>query len=124
MRIFGQLMFFFFTHLVVCVWIARVVFAQLVQVSLCFDIVCCFCSSLLYGMCWVVFDGLSAGWLAGCFFANQGSGKPCIRLLFVNEANGLDKAVAELSSDKSGVETELAAVNEYIVLEARLFSIF
>merc|ERR1719399_1172292 len=30
------------------------------------------------------------------------------------EANGLDKAVAELSSDKSGVETELAAVNEYL----------
>merc|ERR1719163_1620078 len=30
------------------------------------------------------------------------------------ESNGLDKAVAELSSDKSGVETELAAVNEYL----------
>merc|ERR1719163_2408997 len=30
------------------------------------------------------------------------------------EANGLDKSVAELSSDKSGVETELAAVNEYL----------
>jgi len=30
------------------------------------------------------------------------------------ESNGLDKSVAELSSDKSGVETELAAVNEYL----------
>merc|ERR1712137_539260 len=30
------------------------------------------------------------------------------------EANGLDKSVAELSSDKSGVETELAAVMEYL----------
>lgn len=30
------------------------------------------------------------------------------------EAAGLDKAVAELSSDKEGVETELAAVNEYL----------
>jgi len=30
------------------------------------------------------------------------------------EANGLDKSVAEFSSDKSGVETELAAVNEYL----------
>merc|ERR1719401_3116434 len=30
------------------------------------------------------------------------------------EANGLDKSVAELSSDKEGVETELAAVNEYL----------
>merc|ERR1719443_1392359 len=29
-------------------------------------------------------------------------------------AAGLDKAVAELSSDKEGVETELAAVNEYL----------
>merc|ERR1719215_148439 len=30
------------------------------------------------------------------------------------ESNGLDKAVAEYSSDKGGVETELAAVNEYL----------
>jgi hypothetical protein len=30
------------------------------------------------------------------------------------EANGLDKSVAELSSDKAGVETELAAVLEYL----------
>jgi len=30
------------------------------------------------------------------------------------ESNGLDKSVAELSSDKSGVETELSAVNEYL----------
>lgn len=30
------------------------------------------------------------------------------------EANGLDKSVAELSSDKSGVESELGAVNEYL----------
>merc|ERR1719157_496146 len=30
------------------------------------------------------------------------------------ESNGLDKSVAEYSSDKSGVETELAAVNEYL----------
>ena len=29
------------------------------------------------------------------------------------EAAGLDKSVAELGSDKSGVETELAAVLEY-----------
>merc|ERR1711920_454762 len=30
------------------------------------------------------------------------------------EAAGLDQAVAELSSDKGAVETELAAVNEYL----------
>jgi len=30
------------------------------------------------------------------------------------ESNGLDKSVAELSSDKSGVETELSAVMEYL----------
>merc|ERR1719398_600505 len=30
------------------------------------------------------------------------------------ESNGLDKGVAEYSSDKSGVETELSAVNEYL----------
>lgn len=30
------------------------------------------------------------------------------------EANGLDKSVAELTSDKSGVETELSAVMEYL----------
>jgi len=30
------------------------------------------------------------------------------------ESNGLDKSVAESSSDKSGVETELSAVNEYL----------
>jgi hypothetical protein len=30
------------------------------------------------------------------------------------ESNGLDKSVAEASSDKSGVETELSAVNEYL----------
>jgi len=30
------------------------------------------------------------------------------------EAAGLDKAVAELSSDREGVQTELAAVNEYL----------
>merc|ERR1711920_955941 len=30
------------------------------------------------------------------------------------EAAGLDKSVAELSSDKDGVETELAAVLEYL----------
>merc|ERR1719281_1735619 len=30
------------------------------------------------------------------------------------ESNGLDKAVAELSSDREGVQTELAAVNEYL----------
>jgi len=30
------------------------------------------------------------------------------------ESNGLDKSVSELSSDKSGVETELSAVNEYL----------
>jgi len=30
------------------------------------------------------------------------------------EANGLDKSVAELSSDRSGVETELAAVMDYL----------
>ena len=30
------------------------------------------------------------------------------------EAAGLDKSVAELGSDKSGVETELAAVLEYL----------
>jgi len=30
------------------------------------------------------------------------------------ESNGLDKSVAEYSSDKSGVESELAAVNEYL----------
>ena len=30
------------------------------------------------------------------------------------ESNGLDKSVAEYSSDKSGVETELAAVTEYL----------
>ena len=30
------------------------------------------------------------------------------------EAAGLDKSVAELGSDKSGVETELAAVFEYL----------
>jgi len=30
------------------------------------------------------------------------------------EANGLDKSVAEYSSDKAGVETELSAVNEYL----------
>merc|ERR1712232_1229126 len=30
------------------------------------------------------------------------------------EAAGLDKSVAELSSDKEGVETELAAVMEYL----------
>jgi len=30
------------------------------------------------------------------------------------ESNGLDKAVAEYSSDKGGVETELAAVKEYL----------
>jgi len=30
------------------------------------------------------------------------------------ESKGLDKSVAELSSDRSGVETELAAVNEYL----------
>merc|ERR1719305_2068405 len=36
------------------------------------------------------------------------------------ESNGLDKSVAEASSDKSGVETELAAVNEYLAkLEGR-----
>ena len=36
------------------------------------------------------------------------------------EANGLDKGVAEYSSDKSGVETELSAVNEYLAqLEGR-----
>merc|ERR1719230_439159 len=36
------------------------------------------------------------------------------------ESNGLDKSVAEASSDKSGVETELSAVNEYLAkLEGR-----
>jgi chromosome segregation ATPase len=36
------------------------------------------------------------------------------------EASGLDKGVAEYSSDKSGVETELSAVNEYLAqLEGR-----
>merc|ERR1719478_1812902 len=36
------------------------------------------------------------------------------------ESNGLDKSVAELSSDKAGVETELSAVNEYLAqLEGR-----
>jgi len=36
------------------------------------------------------------------------------------ESNGLDKSVAEASSDKSGVETELGAVNEYLAkLEGR-----
>jgi len=30
------------------------------------------------------------------------------------ESNGLDKSVAEYSSDRSGVETELAAVNQYL----------
>lgn len=36
------------------------------------------------------------------------------------ESNGLDKSVAEASSDKAGVETELAAVNEYLAkLEGR-----
>jgi len=36
------------------------------------------------------------------------------------ESNGLDKGVAEYSSDKSGVETELSAVNEYLTqLEGR-----
>merc|ERR1712217_433675 len=30
------------------------------------------------------------------------------------EANGLDKAVADASSDRSGVQTELDAVNEYL----------
>merc|ERR1719263_875182 len=36
------------------------------------------------------------------------------------ESNGLDKSVAEHSSDKAGVETELAAVNEYLAqLEGR-----
>jgi hypothetical protein len=36
------------------------------------------------------------------------------------EANGLDKGVAEASSDKAGVETELSAVNEYLAqLEGR-----
>merc|ERR1712183_483335 len=30
------------------------------------------------------------------------------------EAAGLDKSVAELSSDREGVQTELAAVNEYL----------
>merc|ERR1712048_400418 len=30
------------------------------------------------------------------------------------ESNGLDKSVAELTSDKSGVETELSAVLEYL----------
>jgi chromosome segregation ATPase len=36
------------------------------------------------------------------------------------ESNGLDKSVSEASSDKSGVETELAAVNEYLAkLEGR-----
>merc|ERR1719265_2417781 len=30
------------------------------------------------------------------------------------ESNGLDKSVAEYSSDKAGVETELSAVNEYL----------
>jgi hypothetical protein len=36
------------------------------------------------------------------------------------ESNGLDKSVAEASSDKAGVETELSAVNEYLAkLEGR-----
>jgi uncharacterized protein YlxW (UPF0749 family) len=36
------------------------------------------------------------------------------------ESNGLDKGVAEYTSDKSGVETELSAVNEYLTqLEGR-----
>merc|ERR1719330_475582 len=30
------------------------------------------------------------------------------------EATGLDKAVAELTADRSGVQTELDAVNEYL----------
>merc|ERR1719232_2403882 len=30
------------------------------------------------------------------------------------ESTGLDKAVAELTSDRSGVQTELDAVNEYL----------
>merc|ERR1740123_1086055 len=30
------------------------------------------------------------------------------------ESTGLDKAVAELSSDRKGVQTELDAVNEYL----------
>jgi len=39
------------------------------------------------------------------------------------ESNGLDKGVAEYGSDKSGVETELSAVNEYLAqLEGRCIS--